>query len=179
MSFTAHSDSYFILNDCTNQPSGSCSAVSKQNGKRRGDHVNGSVRKRMKVINDGEIQCSRCADADEEMKDDYPELQTIPKSQMRTYAYSTLKALRSGDPFTRRLFSCEWQNLHLFVGRVKSSNTDTIVPTVNFLESFVSSNKSDLYKCHSMDTGSFLTPPYACAFTHGAYSLLKVVKYRH
>ncbi|KAG6832908.1 hypothetical protein H0H92_004792 [Tricholoma furcatifolium] len=36
------------------------------------------------------------------------------------------------------------------------------------LQSFVSSNKSDVYKCQSTDVNAYLTPPYACSYTHGA-----------
>ncbi|KAF5369936.1 hypothetical protein D9758_001290 [Tetrapyrgos nigripes] len=47
----------------------------------------------------------------------------------------------------------------------------SIAPTVStrpILQSFVSSNKSDTFKCESIFTGGFLTPPYACAYSHGA-----------
>lgn len=46
------------------------------------------------------------------------------------------------------------------------------------LRSFVSSNKSDVYKCHSVDASTFMTLPYACAYSHrakqGGRSLLAV-----
>ncbi|PCH41376.1 WD40 repeat-like protein [Wolfiporia cocos MD-104 SS10] len=35
------------------------------------------------------------------------------------------------------------------------------------LQSFVSSNKTDLFKCHS-DSDAFFSVPYACAYSHGA-----------
>ncbi|KAF8803836.1 WD40 repeat-like protein [Phlegmacium glaucopus] len=40
--------------------------------------------------------------------------------------------------------------------------------TLPILRSFVSSNKSDLFKCQSVGDDTYLTPPYACAFSHGA-----------
>ncbi|OJA09931.1 hypothetical protein AZE42_04888 [Rhizopogon vesiculosus] len=38
----------------------------------------------------------------------------------------------------------------------------------NILQSFVSSHTSDVFKCHSRTVDSFLTPPYACAYSNGA-----------
>ncbi|KAG6911732.1 hypothetical protein DXG01_007982 [Tephrocybe rancida] len=38
------------------------------------------------------------------------------------------------------------------------------------LQSFVSSNKSDVYKCQATSDNAFLTPPYACSYTNGAKS---------
>ncbi|KDQ64764.1 hypothetical protein JAAARDRAFT_28403 [Jaapia argillacea MUCL 33604] len=42
------------------------------------------------------------------------------------------------------------------------------VSTRPILQSFVSSHKSDLYRCHSIRPDGCLTPPYACAYTNGA-----------
>ncbi|THH09051.1 hypothetical protein EW145_g2286 [Phellinidium pouzarii] len=61
--------------------------------------------------------------------------------------YASLHALRLGDPTARRLFS---------------------LPTISILESFVSSNGADLFKCQSLDSNSFLTPPYACAYSNAS-----------
>ncbi|KAM6495599.1 WD40 repeat-like protein [Amanita muscaria] len=36
------------------------------------------------------------------------------------------------------------------------------------LASFVSSHKSDVFKCQSLNGHTYLTPPYACAYTHDA-----------
>ncbi|KAG6844112.1 hypothetical protein H0H87_009718 [Tephrocybe sp. NHM501043] len=36
------------------------------------------------------------------------------------------------------------------------------------LQSFVSSNKSDIYKCEAASSSAYLTPPYACSYTSGA-----------
>ncbi|KAH9843990.1 WD40-repeat-containing domain protein, partial [Rhodofomes roseus] len=38
------------------------------------------------------------------------------------------------------------------------------------LQSFVSSHKSDVYNCHSVDETSYNTLPYACAYSHSAKS---------
>ncbi|KAG1753781.1 WD40-repeat-containing domain protein [Suillus paluster] len=42
------------------------------------------------------------------------------------------------------------------------------LPSRNILQSFVSSNTSDVFKCHSRTVDSFVTPPYACAYSNGA-----------
>lgn len=42
-----------------------------------------------------------------------------------------------------------------------------LASTLPILKSFVSSNKSDLFKCQSIGEDTYLTPPYACAFSHG------------
>ncbi|KAF9485426.1 WD40 repeat-like protein [Pholiota conissans] len=40
--------------------------------------------------------------------------------------------------------------------------------TFPILQSFVSSNKSDVFKCHSIGEDTYLTPPYACSYSNGA-----------
>ncbi|KAJ7507500.1 cell division cycle protein cdt2 [Mycena galericulata] len=42
--------------------------------------------------------------------------------------------------------------------------------TLPILQSFVSSNKSDVFRCQSVLEDSFLTPPYACSYSHSARS---------
>ena len=41
------------------------------------------------------------------------------------------------------------------------------VPTLPQLRSYVSSHKTDVFKCHSDRSDTFFTPPYACAYSHG------------
>ena len=48
-----------------------------------------------------------------------------------------------------------------------SINWYCLVSTLPILRSFVSSNKFDLFKCQSVGEDTYLTPPYACAFSHG------------
>ncbi|KIJ70351.1 hypothetical protein HYDPIDRAFT_122064 [Hydnomerulius pinastri MD-312] len=50
---------------------------------------------------------------------------------------------------------------------VRSSLQNTL-PSRRILQSFVSSQKSDVYKCHSLSSSAFVTPPYACAYSYGA-----------
>ncbi|TFK43204.1 WD40-repeat-containing domain protein [Crucibulum laeve] len=40
--------------------------------------------------------------------------------------------------------------------------------TLSILRSFVSSHKSDVFKCQSTSDNTHLTPPYACSYTRGA-----------
>ncbi|KAI0637884.1 WD40 repeat-like protein [Trametes polyzona] len=42
------------------------------------------------------------------------------------------------------------------------------VPTRSILQSFVSSNKSDVYKCHSVYDEVFVNIPYACSYSNAA-----------
>ncbi|KAF8974630.1 WD40 repeat-like protein [Flammula alnicola] len=39
--------------------------------------------------------------------------------------------------------------------------------TLPILQSFVSSHKSDVFKCQSIGDDTYLTPPYACSYSHG------------
>ncbi|KAF8897332.1 WD40-repeat-containing domain protein [Infundibulicybe gibba] len=58
-----------------------------------------------------------------------------------------------------------------YLGPVASRLGNAHLPptfTTHILESFVSSHKSDVFKCQSTDANTFLTPPYACSYTHGA-----------
>ncbi|KDR83394.1 hypothetical protein GALMADRAFT_235500 [Galerina marginata CBS 339.88] len=40
--------------------------------------------------------------------------------------------------------------------------------TLPILQSFVSSNKADIFKCQSIGDDTYLTPPYACSYSHNA-----------
>ena len=51
-------------------------------------------------------------------------------------------------------------------------NLYCLASTLPILRSFVSSNKSDLFKCHSVGEDTYLSPPYACAFSYGKLSYL-------
>ncbi|KAH9943128.1 WD40 repeat-like protein [Epithele typhae] len=42
------------------------------------------------------------------------------------------------------------------------------IPSMAVLSTFVSSNKADVFKCHSIDEQTFIAPPYACSYSHGA-----------
>lgn len=40
------------------------------------------------------------------------------------------------------------------------------VSTRPILQTFVSSNKADMFKCHSITPDTYFTPPYACAYSN-------------
>jgi denticleless len=42
--------------------------------------------------------------------------------------------------------------------------------TLPILQSFVSSNKSDVFRCHSIGDDNYMTPPYACSYSHSKFS---------
>ena len=44
------------------------------------------------------------------------------------------------------------------------------VPTRSVLQSFVSSNKCDVFRSYSIDNRTYMSPPYACAFSNNAKS---------
>ena len=48
-----------------------------------------------------------------------------------------------------------------------ASNLCDVASTMALLRSFVSSNKSDIFKCNSVELDTYLTPPYACSYSHG------------
>ncbi|KAF9008739.1 WD40-repeat-containing domain protein [Cyathus striatus] len=60
------------------------------------------------------------------------------------------------------------QRHRTFLSRPVGSYTRLEESTLSLLRSFVSSHKSDVFKCQSVDANSFLTPPYACSYTHSA-----------
>ncbi|KAH9482588.1 Denticleless protein-like protein A [Psilocybe cubensis] len=43
-----------------------------------------------------------------------------------------------------------------------------VASSLPILQSFVSSNKSDVFKCHSVGGDTYLTPPYACSYSSDA-----------
>ncbi|KAK2466468.1 hypothetical protein APHAL10511_002110 [Amanita phalloides] len=47
---------------------------------------------------------------------------------------------------------------------------NSLVSTRIILQSYISSHKSDVFKCESTNANTYLTPPYACAYTHAAKS---------
>ncbi|KAJ7228910.1 WD40 repeat-like protein [Mycena pura] len=51
-----------------------------------------------------------------------------------------------------------------------SSFRRPFLSTLPILQSFVSSNKSDVFRCQSVLDASFLAPPYACSYSHSARS---------
>lgn len=52
---------------------------------------------------------------------------------------------------------------------IRDHNFILQIATRPILQSFVSSNKSDLFKCQSTDMNAYLTPPYACSYTYSGF----------
>lgn len=55
---------------------------------------------------------------------------------------------------------------------LRSYLTRHVVSTRPILQSFVSSHKSDVFKCESTEGDSYLSPPYACSYTNGMMALI-------
>lgn len=54
-----------------------------------------------------------------------------------------------------------------YLARRQYVNTSPYPSTLPVLQSFVSSHKSDVFKCVSVQPDRYLTPPYACSYSHG------------
>ncbi|KAH8113389.1 WD40 repeat-like protein [Phellopilus nigrolimitatus] len=137
-----------VLADRSNDVFDLSSSPTRPGGKRRVDGyevANKRVKLSEKEESYGGTEETGDGDGDVEMENTIP-MDSHPRRR-RQDVYGQLHALRTGNPVVRRLFT---------------------LPTIKILEAFVSSNKSDLYKCHSLDSGSFLTPPYACAYSHAS-----------
>lgn len=73
------------------------------------------------------------------------------------------RAMQAGPSSASRRVDCECQpfiaNLLLIIG--------IAVPTRSILQTFVSSNKSDVFKCHSIHENLSVNIPYACSYSNG------------
>lgn len=152
------------LADRTNDLSVPSSPTRDAKGKRRANDDEGP-KKRVKLYGGQvEVEEERAENQDVEMADVVQPLR-FPRSQ-RHDVYAALRALRSGDPKARRFLASMCHSFH--------NNTKLkghLAPSTDILEAFVSSNKADIIRCHSLQSDSFLTPPYACAFSYGQYTL--------
>lgn len=134
-------------------------------GKRRANDYEGA-NKRVKILSSKtEARSQRAEDEDDvEMQAPEPACLTVRR---RPGMHGILQAIRLGNPVARR--DCVSTSL-TSISHVCISNSTT-VSTLRTLETFVSSNKADVFKCQAVDADSFLTPPYACAYSHGASNL--------
>ncbi|KAI0772644.1 WD40-repeat-containing domain protein [Irpex lacteus] len=77
----------------------------------------------------------------------------------------------------RRLTTFDIMNARMGAGPSRMSRLPSY-STRPILESFVSSNSSDVFKLHSVNNASYMSPPYACSYSHsskrGEGSLLAV-----
>ncbi|KAJ7276111.1 WD40-repeat-containing domain protein [Mycena haematopus] len=77
------------------------------------------------------------------------------------------------DPEVLRAASCHRRNTPWNIAAQRqpvASSRRPFLSTLPILQSFVSSNKSDVFRCHSVLDRSFLAPPYACSYSHSARS---------
>ncbi|KAJ6539092.1 WD40-repeat-containing domain protein [Mycena capillaripes] len=78
------------------------------------------------------------------------------------------------DPEFQRAGMCHRRNItpwNLAAQRQTAArHMRPFLSTLPILQSFVSSNKSDVFRCQSVLDGSFLAPPYACSYSHSARS---------
>lgn len=152
------------LADRTNDLSVPSSPTRDAKGKRRANDDEGP-KKRVKLYGgQDEVEEEKAENQDVEMADVVQPLR-FPRSQ-RHDVYAALRALRSGDPKARRFLA---SMCHSFYNNTKLKGH--LAPSTDILEAFVSSNKADIIRCHSLQSDSFLTPPYACAFSYGQYTL--------
>ncbi|KAI9001274.1 WD40 repeat-like protein [Trametes punicea] len=54
------------------------------------------------------------------------------------------------------------------LGGLSRVSEDVHLPTRSILQSFVSSNRSDVFKCHSEHERTFINIPYACSYSNAA-----------
>ncbi|KAG0705406.1 WD40-repeat-containing domain protein [Suillus ampliporus] len=69
---------------------------------------------------------------------------------------------------TRGCRRIAFRKLGLASNGYPTGSSRMLLPSRNILQSFVSSHTSDVFKCHSRSEDSFVTPPYACAYSNGA-----------
>ncbi|KAJ6629249.1 WD40-repeat-containing domain protein [Mycena sp. CBHHK59/15] len=118
--------------------------------KRTLNAVEGGDRKRVKLSSD-EQDCSDRSDAYESDSD-------------------------AGETGIRKSGACRQRKTTQFlaISAARSlplgSSAHPFTSTLPILQSFVSANKSDMFRCQSLFDDSFLTPPYACSYSHSAKS---------
>ncbi|KAI0080718.1 WD40 repeat-like protein [Panus rudis PR-1116 ss-1] len=72
-------------------------------------------------------------------------------------------------PLPRRQWSTYSMRIASMMSQTRFPGHPYYISSTSLLQSFVSSNKTDLYKCHSIvDDGSYFTLPYACAYSGAA-----------
>jgi denticleless len=123
--------------------------------KRCFDGTDGRVKKRPKLALEPQQDEE---DSDVDMDDEVPEKSR--RAGVHT-VFGIMNAIGQGRPGRRRLPICK-----SLVSLSSSHLTHSSVPTRPILQTFVSSHKSDVYKCHSIEDNSFMTLPYACSFSH-------------
>ena len=133
-------------------------------GKRATDDGDGGDKKRVKlsgVVEQVEEGDTSDSDSDVEMESDWD---SILQARGRS-VFGRRDAASAATSFTAlRHTACK---LCSPTTQWYLADPQHSVSTRPILESFVSSHKSDVYKCHSMDEASYSAAPYACAYSHG------------
>lgn len=121
----------------------------------------GGDRKRVKLSSDENYSSGASDDAYESDSDQ--EIQNAGPCHRRNInlASKRLPVASSRRPFCASLVFSIFRVLLMAVSPVS---------TLPILQSFVSSNKSDVFRCHSVLDGSYLAPPYACSYSHCQFS---------
>ncbi|KAJ7179370.1 WD40-repeat-containing domain protein [Mycena filopes] len=119
----------------------------------------GGDRKRLKLSVDENYSSDSCYESDSDA-----ELQPASSCHRRNTTLWNLALQRRPPTASSRLPYCAFVLIIHLTARADISP----VSTLPILQSFVSSNKSDVFRCQSVLDGSFLAPPYACAYSHSA-----------
>lgn len=125
----------------------------------------GRAKKRAKIALDSGEESEESSDEEESDSDvEMEDLAMLRAKARRGTVPGMLAASLGSGPSRSRQPLCMCQ-FHASV----QSLTRCIVSTRPFLQTFVSSNKSDIFKCQSEDSNAYLSPPYACAYTHSKF----------
>ncbi|KAI0688551.1 WD40-repeat-containing domain protein [Cytidiella melzeri] len=106
-----------------------------------------SVRKRVKVHTEDIFRVDEEKEEEEDSSDEEDAF-VVPRKPRNLTTFEILNARRTAGPSR--------------VSRLPSYSTRSI------LQSFVSSNRSDVFNLHSMSNASYMSPPYACSYSHGS-----------
>jgi hypothetical protein len=104
---------------------------------------------------------------DSDQSEEDTDLESFMPRKKRTVLRARYALAMSRPGVTCRPPPCMSNSLPVMI---QSFSLTAAVPTRSLLRAYVSSHKTDVFTCNSDRTDSFLTPPYACAYTHGASS---------
>jgi denticleless len=110
---------------------------------------------------------------DSDQSEEDTDLELFMPRKKRTVLRARYALAMSRPGVTCRPLPCMSNSLPV---TIQSLSLTAAVPTRSLLRAYVSSHKTDVFTCNSDRTDSFLTPPYACAYTHGVSSKRKQKK---
>jgi denticleless len=141
--------------------------------KRPSTAADGRLKKRVKLCLDNKgskdpiTHEESDGDSDVEMED-----MAIVRAKARNSSTFQMRRNAAMARPSGRLRQPDCNTIHFIPHVHISFNLTPIIVAVStrlILQSFVSSHKSDVFKCQSTNVESQLTPPYACSYTHGMY----------